>query len=169
MQELVHGYLDGELDLTGSLEVERHMEGCLSCSRIYSGQKTLQPAYKDSSLYYSASPQLRKRIKSSLKEATRAEAPTRVMPWKWLAIVASLTCTLLITFIGWNALQGRRSPSGDELIAQEVVSDHVRSLIGTHLFDIESSDQHTVKPWFDGRVDFAPPVGNFSDQGYPLV
>jgi mycothiol system anti-sigma-R factor len=168
-QELLHGYLDGELDLTESLEVERHMHECQSCARAYTNQTALRSAFKDSSLYYSAPARLRKRIRSSLRQANKAEAPARSLPWRWLAVGASPACALLIALVIWSALPGRSGPSRDELLAQEVVSDHVRSLMGTHLTDVASSDQHTVKPWFDGKIDFAPVVKDFSDQGYPLV
>jgi mycothiol system anti-sigma-R factor len=168
-QELLHGYLDSELDLTESLEVERHMHECQSCARAYTNQTALRSAFKHSSLYYSAPARLRKRIRSSLRQANKAEAPARSLPWRWLAVGASLACALLIALVIWSALPGRSGPSRDELLAQEVVSDHVRSLMANHLTDVASSDQHTVKPWFDGKVDFAPQVRDFSDQGYPLV
>ncbi|MDT5156866.1 MAG: hypothetical protein QOH51_1223 [Acidobacteriota bacterium] len=168
-QELLHGYLDGELDLAGSLEVERHMQECQSCACVYNNQTALRSAFTDSALYYPAPAKLQKRIRSSLRQANKAEAPVRALPWRWLTAGAALAFVLLIAFFIWSALPGRLGPSRDDLLAQEVVSAHVRSLMGTHLTDVASSDQHTVKPWFDGKLDFAPQVRDFSDQGYPLV
>jgi anti-sigma factor RsiW len=168
-QELMHGYLDSELDLAGSLEVEQHMQECQSCTRAYSSQTALRSAFRDNSLYYPAPAKLRKRIASSLRQANKSEAPVRSLPWRWLAVGASLACALLIAFVIWSALPGRFGAGRDELLAQEIVSDHVRSLMVNHLTDVASSDQHTVKPWFDGKLDFAPQVTDFSDQGYPLV
>jgi anti-sigma factor RsiW len=168
-QELMHGYLDGELDLTGSLEVEQHMQECLICARAYRNQTALRSALKDNSLYYPAPAKLRKRVRSTLRQAHKAETPSRATAWRWLTVGASLACALLIAFVIWSALPGRFAPSRDELLAQEIVSDHVRSLMVNHLTDVASSDQHTVKPWFDGKLDFAPQVWDFSDQGYPLV
>jgi anti-sigma factor RsiW len=165
----MHGYLDGELDLAGSLEVEQHMQDCQSCTRAYRGQTALRSAFRDRSLYYHAPAKVRKRIVSSLRQANKSEAPARSLPWRWLAVGASVACALLIAFVIWSALPDHLGPSRDELLAQEIVSDHVRSLMVNHLTDVASSDQHTVKPWFDGKLDFAPQVTDFSDQGYPLV
>jgi anti-sigma factor RsiW len=165
---LIHAYVDGELDLARSLEVEQHMEQCEVCAIAYRNQIALRSALKDSSLYHSAPAGLQKRIRSSLRREAKSEVGRRLFGWRWLP-VGALALVLLMALVVWRAVPGLR-PSGDELLAQEIVSNHVRSLqLEGHRTDVISSDQHTVKPWFDGKLDFAPPVKDFSSQGFPLL
>ena len=170
----MHGYLDGELDLARSLEVEQHMHECEICARQYRGQTTLRSALKHDSLYYNAPEKLKKRIQSSLRQEAKSEVSQRAFGrnwfgWNWLTVGASLAFMLLIGVVAWRLLPRSISPSGDELLAQEIVTDHVRSLqMPGHLTDVLSSDHHTVKPWFDGKVDFAPPVKDFASQDFHL-
>ena len=168
-QELIHGYLDGELDLSRSLEVEQHMHECEICARNYRSQTTLRSSLKNDSLYYPAPGNLKKRIQSSLRKEARTGASPRGFGWRWLSVGASLAFMLLIGVVVWRLVPRSIRPSGDELLAQEIVSDHVRSLqMPGHLTDVLSTDQHTVKPWFDGKVDFAPPVKDFASQDFRL-
>ena len=165
----MHGYLDGELGLARSLEVEQHMHDCKICARSYRSQTTLRSALKNDSLYYSAPGNLNKRIQSSLRKEAKTEASPRWFGWRWLSVGASLAFVLLIGVVVWRSVPRSIRPSGDELLTREVVSDHVRSLqMPGHLTDVLSSDQHTVKPWFDGKVDFAPPVKDFAGQDFRL-
>ena len=167
-QEFIHAYLDGELDLANSLEVEQHLQECQACANGYRSQTVLRSAFKDSSLYYSAPARLEKRIRSSLRREAKSEVGRRWFGWSWLP-VGAMALLVLLAFVIWRAAPGIR-PSGDDLLAQELVSNHVRSLqLETHRTDVISSDQHTVKPWFDGKLDFAPPVKDFSTQGFPLI
>ena len=166
-QELIHAYVDGELDLARSLEVELHLEECQVCAIAYRNQTALRAAFKDGSLYYSAPEKLNKRIRSSLRREAKSEVG-RSIAWRWLP-VGALALVLLMALVVWRAVPGLR-PSGDDLLAQEIVSNHVRSLqLEGHRTDVISSDQHTVKPWFDGKLDFAPTVKDFSSQGFPLL
>jgi anti-sigma factor RsiW len=168
-QEFIHAYVDGELDLARSLEVERHMEQCEVCAILYRNQTALRSALKDSSLYHSAPAGLEKRIRSSLRREAKSEVGRRLFGWRWLPVGVALACALLMALVIWQAVPGLR-PSGDELLSQEMVSNHVRSLqLESHRTDVISSDQHTVKPWFDGKLYFAPPVKDFSSQGFPLL
>jgi anti-sigma factor RsiW len=166
--ELNHGYLDSELDLARSLEVEQHMRECEVCARAYHNQITLRSSLKDESLYYRAPEKLKKRIQSSLRNEAKSEVSPRAFAWRWLTVGASLAFMLLIGLVVWRVAPSRVNPSVD--LAQEIVSNHVRSLLpgGSHLTDVLSSDQHTVKPWFDGKVDFAPPVKDFASQDFRL-
>ena len=167
-QESVHAYMDGELDLAGSLEIEQHMQECKICASAYGNQTALRSAFKDSSLYYSAPEKLEKRIRSSLRREAKLEGGRRAFGWRWVPAGVALAFVVLTALIIWRAAPALR-PSGDDLLAQEIVTNHVRSLqLESHRTDVISSDQHTVKPWFDGKLDFAPPVKDFSSQGFPL-
>jgi anti-sigma factor RsiW len=168
-EELIHGYLDGELDLARSLEVERHMHECEICARAHRTQTTLRSSLKSDSLYYPAPEKLKKRIQSSLRREAKSELLPHGFGWRWLTVGASLAFMVLIGVVVWRLVPRSIRPSGDELLAQEVTSDHVRSLqMPGHLTDVLSSDQHTVKPWFDGKVNFAPPVKDFASQDFRL-
>ena len=168
-QEFIHAYVDGELDLARSLEVEQHLKECQVCASAYRSQTALRSALKDSSLYHSAPANLEKRIRSSLRREAKSEAGRRLFGWRWLPVGVALAAVLLMAFVIWRVAPGLR-PAGDDLLAQEMVSNHVRSLqLESHRTDVISSDQHTVKPWFDGKLDFAPPVKDFSGQGFPLL
>jgi anti-sigma factor RsiW len=166
-QDVIHGYLDRELDLGSSLEVEQHMQECEVCASAYRNQIALRSALKHGSLYHSAPAKLEKRIRSALRREARIERAPRSFVWRWLP-VGAMALMLLLAFVIWRAVPGL-GPGGDDHLAQEVVSDHVRSLqMPGHLTDVLSSDQHTVKPWFDGKIDFAPPVRDFAGQDFRL-
>lgn len=168
-QELLHGYLDSELDLARNLEVEQHMEECRGCARVFSNQTTLKSALRADSLYYNAPDKLRKRVQSSLRKEAKSEARPRLFSWRWAVLAAAPALMLLIGLAVWSLGPRPTGSGGDELLAQQVVTDHVRSLqLPGHLIDVASSDQHTVKPWFDGKVDFAPTVKDFPDQNFRL-
>ena len=106
---------------------------------------------------------------SEVRKANKGRAAARapmVVPWRWIGVGASLVLLLLMV---WSVFRLTAGPSSDELRAREVVSNHVRSLMAAHITDVPSSDQHTVKPWFNGKLDFSPPVINLDEQGFNLV
>jgi len=174
-QEIValkHAYADRELDLVRTTEIERHLSGCGACSQAYENIRALSSALKSSNLYFEAPAHLKKRIRASLgaenKHAStlpRSHAST-LSWWQWLKWATPVAGTALIALVLATALI---RPSSDERLAQEVTASHLRSLMANHLTDVVSSDQHTVKPWFAGKVDFAPPVKDLAAQGFPLV
>jgi anti-sigma factor RsiW len=87
-------------------------------------------------------------------------------PWNWLGLAAAI---LFAAIIGWNLLPRLQRPGAGQLLATQLIAGHVRSLMANHLTDVASSDQHTVKPWLDTKLDFAPPVADLSNKGFPLV
>jgi len=162
---VVHGYFDNELDAVGAAEFERHLEKCSDCVFVLEDLESLRSSMDLAQLYERAPTLLRKKIVASLG----SERPVAAVPsdtvWRWLAVAAAF---LLIAYASWRVTLVGRSSSYESVFAAEIVDAHLRSLQPGHLTDVISTDQHVVKPWFDGKLDFSPPVQDFGDQGFPL-
>jgi anti-sigma factor RsiW len=162
---LLHPYTDGELDLVRSLEVEQHLNTCAACATQKNSLRSLRSLLRNSDLAFRAPDSLRQKVRE-IAPAPEIENRPRTSDfswlWKWLAIGATAfaVCTLML-----------RPPgiSENSRLADEAVAGHVRSLMAGHLTDVASTDQHTVKPWFNGKLDFAPDVKDFAAQDFPLV
>ena len=165
-QTLLDGYLDGELDPLRNLEIEDHLHGCTPCSQSYSDRQVIRSGLKTDSFYFKAPTDLRKRILRSVRQAAKAEAPMPWLSWSWLRVAAPVAAAALVVLMLVPFFAG---PSSDELLTQDVVASHIRSLMVNHLADVPSTDEHTVKPWFNGKLDFSPPVDDLAKQGFPLI
>jgi anti-sigma factor RsiW len=185
--KLMDGYLDGELDPLTSQTIEQHLQDCRNCEQRYMANDKLIRAIGSAIPYYKAPAGLRERIHSSLREEI-AERPTRNIapdaqplfprrqpeprtilfgtPWNWLALAAAI---IFAAIVGLNVVPRLQRPGADQFLATQLIASHVRSLMANHLMDVASSDQHTVKPWLDDKLDFAPPVVDLSSEGFPLV
>ncbi len=167
MQTLIHGYVDGELDLIKSLEIEQHLQDCPACAQAHASLQAMRAAIKNSALYAQAPPDLATRVHSSVRRPSHANRILRLRPGPLLAIAASLA---LMMAAGWGLARVLLARPDDAFLTQELVAGHVRSqMLPSHLFDVASSDPHTVKPWFEGKLDFSPPVNDLAGQGFPLV
>jgi mycothiol system anti-sigma-R factor len=163
---LLHGYLDGELDAMRAAEFERHLETCRDCTATLGAAESLRSSLQRAQLYETAPAGLRKKIRSELKITAAGASSSPVAAWRWLAAAAAI---LLVTGVAWFALPHFGSTGPESVTAAEVIDAHIRSLQAGHLTDVASTDQHTVKPWFDGKLDFIPPVRDFMDEGFPLI
>jgi anti-sigma factor RsiW len=171
-QRYVPGYLDGELDLVRTIEMESHLMGCPTCAQELETLKALQAALQRSALAYAAPSALREQIQTSLRASTMTDVRERKFKWPSLNIwqlAGAFALLALISITSWQLTARFRPPSVDQQIAAEVFASHVRSLEANHLMDVASTDQHTVKPWFDGKLDFSPPVEDLASDGFPLV
>ena len=156
-------YLDGELDLIRNLEQEEHLRECSECSQSYDSLRLLQKSIRSESLRFQPPMDLEKRVRSALRHESGSHAQT--FRWRWLIPTLS-AAALVIVFAGYLLT---RTPA-DDLVSSEIVSSHVRSLMtNSHLIDVPSEDPHSVKPWFDGKLDFSPPVKDLTAQGFTLI
>src|SRR4051812_41626459 len=166
-QRWLSGYLDGELDLVNAVALEAHLKTCARCAQAYANQQALQAAIRGSGLYVPAPAALQARIKTSLRQADSSARAPRVLRWRhWGSLAVALAC---IAVLAWGLGRTWVVPVADDRLAMEVLNSHVRSLITDHLIDVVSSDRHTVKPWFAGKLDFSPTVDDLASQGYPLT
>jgi anti-sigma factor RsiW len=165
-QSLIDGYLDRELDPARSLEVEEHLRACSLCNQNYQDHQNLRDVFKNDALYFKAPAQLQQRVQRAVRQAAKTESAPRWRTWSWIRVAAPMAAAALVVLTLLPYLVG---PSNEELLSEEVISGHIRSLMADHLADVASSDRHTVRPWFSGKLDFSPPVEDLAAMGFPLI
>src|SRR5438445_12288552 len=161
---LLHALIDGELDAGHAREVENHISGCLGCAAALQDYREMSKAVADAGARYTAPPELRRRIEAALPQPQPLAVPSRRAVLRGFAMgsaVSALAATGLVAIVLRN--------DDMERIQSEVVSAHLRSLQAGHLTDVISTDQHTVKPWFNGKLDVSPPVIDLTAQGFTLI
>lgn len=169
-RSIVHGYLDGELDAVRAAEFERHLETCAQCVKELELHEALRASIMRAGLYERAPVSLRKKLREAIGARAEKGATPRIWDWRWLAAVAAIALIAAVTWFAVPMFRGMPpSSSGSPVTAAEIIDAHIRSLQPGHLTDVTSTDQHTVKPWFDGKLDFVPPVRDFTDKGFPLL
>ncbi|HLZ74108.1 anti-sigma factor family protein [Phenylobacterium sp.] len=164
---LLQGLVDAELDAVNAAAFETHLKTCEGCHADFLRMLALREAVTAPSVTYRAPQRLRDNIEAMLSAhesaALAVARPTRarVSPWNIGGagglLAAGLGLMLIVPQMADNGLE------------RQLVASHVRSLLVNHLTDVATADQHVVRPWFNGKVDVAPPVPQLADQGFPLV
>ncbi len=194
---LIHALLDGELDAGNARDVEAHVATCPACAAKLKAFRAMHETMANASLKEQAPAHLRRRIEAALpappvtvaaeaeRDARRAmginpRRESRRESWRqswrafwrksWQTFFGGFAIgTALSAAVAASLVIGLVGHSQDDMIASEIVSAHLRSLQAGHLTDVETSDQHTVKPWFNGKLDVAPPVIDLTAQGFTLI
>lgn len=177
----LHGLVDGELDAAELAIVNAHLGSCHGCAEELETLRALHQAVAGEARYHAAPEGLAQKLAEKLREHSAESNETvsrpafRVigarLPRQWMGLAASLLAVAVLSAgLTYYFTAGHFTGGGAEAgLEQELVAGHVRSLMADHLVDVASSDQHNVKPWFNGKLDVAPPVRDLADSGFPLV
>ena len=164
MRLLVQADLDGELDAASAAALAAHVAACEGCAGLQADLGRLSGQLRTGLTRHAAPPALQRAILAQVQAqsppSSRRTGPR--MSWRdgrWFSAGMALAASVALLTL----LPPRTKP------ATETVAAHIRALQPGHLLDVELTDRHTVKPWFDGKLDFAPPVRDFAAQGFPLV
>jgi anti-sigma factor RsiW len=162
--DLLHAYADDELDLATARELDSHLNECGACAHAFDTDRAIKATTSHPSLYYPAPADLRDRI---IRQVRRGSSPSRM--WLIRRLSAGIAASVLVAGLLWGGWQLPQRMSVASADQREVLASHLRSLQPPHsLFDVASTDQHTVKPWFETHLDYAPPVRQLASEGFPL-
>jgi len=163
----LHGYFDGELSATCAIAFKRHLEHCSDCVLELTAQDFVRELMQRAQLYETASDSLKQRMRAHVRSGVHTVASPQRLIWRWLAAAAAL---LLVALLVWHVLPGFHDEEDYQAeLAAGIVDAHVRSLQPGHLANIDSADQRVVSAWFDGKVGFAFPVSDFTNDGFSLL
>jgi anti-sigma factor (TIGR02949 family) len=169
-------FLDNELGLAEAQKIQQHLEQCPACEEVYAARLAVRQALQKPEVRFTSPDDLRSQIQAELSKQVRPAAQRTRRPGSfqfpnWLLPSLAGAAAVLAAWVGSNIfLTGNRSFNGlPATLTAQLVSDHMRSLLPNHLIDVVSTDQHTVKPWFAGKLSFSPPVYDLSDKGFKLI
>jgi anti-sigma factor RsiW len=176
LHEQLDPFFDNELGLTEAQKIQQHLEQCPACEAEYAARLAVRQALQKPEVRFTLPSDLRDQIQAELSKKVRP-APQRT--WSlprfefppWLLPSLAGAAAVLVLLFGSNLFVTANRSTNNLLatVTAQLVSDHMRSLLPDHLIDVVSTDQHTVKPWFAGKLSFSPPVYDFSDQGFKLI
>jgi anti-sigma factor RsiW len=160
---LINARMDGEINAVQCVAIDWHLTACTSCNEEAEAQEMVRAVIRDEMPYYRAPAHLKERLTSALRVAEYFDGCARRTDWRVLGAVAA---ALVLAVLGAAPFLVNEH-NQRQIVADELLSAHVRALYG-HTVDVVSSDRHTVKPWFNGKVTFLPPVVDLASEGFPL-
>lgn len=165
IQRWLGAYCDGELDMPRNLELEQHLRDCPACAQAR--QNMMLAGKQIRAAAFDAPKDLQRRIRAAVFPDGKRDKPAPRLFRPWLSWgLSTAAASLVLAFV---LAQTFFRPGADGTVLNEIADSHIRSLIGNHLVDVTSSDQHTVRPWFEGKVDFAPAVPDLSAHGFVII
>lgn len=166
----LHAYLDQELDLPGAVAIDQHLAACPACKALFASQTALRSGIRKHAEYDTAPAGLADRIRSKIGAGAADVPASRGWRWpqfgQWLPVGAAAAAAAVVS---WTAAIQYASPSENQIVAEQVIAGHARSILTSRLVEVASSDQHTVKPWLSSKLDFSPPVPDLAGAGFPLA
>jgi len=162
----LEAYVDGELAEAERVQLRDHLADCPECGPEATALEHLRDGIRQSAPVYRAPEALRSEIRFALRRQAATSARGARPASGWLAYAASILLAVAVGSGGTLLITGERQ---EDAVANELIDSHLRSLLGNHLTDVASSDQHTVKPWFAGRSELSPPAVDLAGEGFPLV
>jgi anti-sigma factor RsiW len=165
---LLHARLDNELDMAGLASIDLHLSGCRACAAQYAALENLHEEIVASDLAYAPGIALERKLATQF--LGEKESPSGFWSWSWNWINASVMAAAAIgVVVLFLAVPMLRIGGEKDAIGAEILDNHLRALQDVHQVDVPSSDQHTVKPWFQGKTSFSPPVPDLSEHDFILI
>ena len=172
-RDRMHAYLDQELDLPGVVAIDQHLAACPACKQFFARHSALQSAVRQHANYFTAPAELADRVRATVGAVAAADPARPPKPagargpfGQWLGLGAAVAAAAVVS---WTAAIQYSALASDDALAEQVIASHARAVLTSHVADVASSDQHTVKPWLSSKLDFSPPVTDLAREGFPLT
>ncbi|WP_413710202.1 anti-sigma factor family protein [Rhizobium sp. Rhizsp82] len=172
---VLHAFTDGELDLVRAAELEAHLAGCPDCRAEMERVRGVRQRIGRDGVRFKMPEEVRAQVLTALSREQAAGIPAQrrvetASPWsRFFRFVRDWSFVPSLAALAASAMLFVNAPAPELGIQDQLLASHVQSMLADHLVDVQTSNQHTVKPWFNGRIDFSPPVNDLAKDGFPLV